>query len=205
MPLLRAYYPFLIAIAALLVMPRSARAQILYIINSPGSGGPEVSEYHATTGALIKARFITGLSLPKNLALLAKSLFVTDSNTVSEYNAATGDVIKASFITGVSGADALAVSDQDNELFVSNVSGVGKYDAKTGAVMKCSPRLAPVVVSYSLTIPIVEVCEGNYVTYRCQKTILGSTRATATETGRNPAVKGEPEIGVSAPVVGLIV
>jgi hypothetical protein len=56
-PLLSAFYAFLIAIAALWAMPRTAHAQ-LYVINKPGGGAQVVSKYNATTGALINASFI---------------------------------------------------------------------------------------------------------------------------------------------------
>jgi hypothetical protein len=65
-PLLRAFYPFLIAIAALWAMPRTARAQ-LYV--TQGGTGGIVSKYNATTGAAINANFITGLITPVGLAV----------------------------------------------------------------------------------------------------------------------------------------
>lgn len=143
---MRAIYAFLIAFAALWAMPTSGRADVLlYVINNPEvPAGPEVREYRLDfhVSKLINAKFITGLSRPRDLALLDNTLFVANfgSDTVGAYNATTGDVIKASFITGLSRPVGLAVSDQDNELFVSNIKfgTVGKYDAKTGAAINAS-------------------------------------------------------------------
>lgn len=70
---------------------------------SEGSGtGGKVGEYNATTGATIKANFITGLSAPAGLALLGNDLFVANygTGTVGEYNASTGKVINANFLKG---------------------------------------------------------------------------------------------------------
>jgi hypothetical protein len=63
-PLLRAFYPFLIAVVALWAMPRNARAQLYITQNTT------VSEYDATTGAAINANFITGLpQFPTGIAV----------------------------------------------------------------------------------------------------------------------------------------
>jgi len=64
-PLLRAFYPFVIAIAVLWAMPRNAHAQ-LYVTQR---GAGIVGEYDATTGFAINANFITGLNGPIGLAV----------------------------------------------------------------------------------------------------------------------------------------
>ena len=99
-PLLRAFYPFLIAAAALSAMPRNARAQLYVTQRSPDG---IVSKYNATTGTLIKAHFITGLNQPQGLAVLGNTLFVANfgSGTVGKYDATTGAAINANFITGL--------------------------------------------------------------------------------------------------------
>jgi hypothetical protein len=66
-PLLRALYPFVIAIAVLWTMPRNAHAQ-LYVAEIPGLIG-FVGEYDATTGAAISPSFITGLNRPFGIAV----------------------------------------------------------------------------------------------------------------------------------------
>ena len=97
----------------------------------------EVSEYDATTGALIKVNFITGLDEPYGLAAFGNNLFVANAgtSTVGEYDAFTGAVVKANFITGLTHLEGLTVSG--NNLFVPNFySGtVNKYDATTGALI----------------------------------------------------------------------
>jgi hypothetical protein len=97
-PLLRAFYAFLITIAALWAMPRNAHAQ-LYVTQLSGV----VSEYDATTGAAINASFITGLMFPGGLAVSGNTLFVANElgTTVGKYDANTGAAINASFITGL--------------------------------------------------------------------------------------------------------
>ena len=137
---MRAFYAFLIAIAVLWAVLRNARAQ-LYVSSRPEGGLlGVVSEYNATTGEVINANMITGLSFPRALAVSGNKLFVanTVSGTVGEYNATTGEVINANFITGLGGPAALALLG--NTLFVANtLSGtVGEYDATTGEVIKAN-------------------------------------------------------------------
>src|SRR5260221_13034286 len=104
-PLLRAFYPFVIAAAALWAMPKNARAQ-LYVTEFPQGGGPIgfVGKYDGTTGAAISPSFITGLSFPRGLAVLGNTLFVSNEtdNTVGKYDATTGAAIIPNFITGLS-------------------------------------------------------------------------------------------------------
>jgi hypothetical protein len=111
--LCRALCTLLVGIAALWAMPRSARAR-LYISQV---GNNTVGEFNATTGAVIKASFITGLNFPWGLALSGNKLFVANegsdtvgNNTVGKYNAATGAAINPSFITGLSDPAGLAVA-----------------------------------------------------------------------------------------------
>jgi len=138
MPLLRALYAFLIAIAVLWAMPRKAHAQ-LYVVQ-PGAG--IVSEYHATTGQLIKARFIAVVNAGF-IAIVAKAgiaYLVRDSPlTISTYDAPTGAAIDASFIKlGFGFVGGLAV--KDNTLFVAlpGIDTVGAYDATTGAAINAN-------------------------------------------------------------------
>ena len=108
-------------------MPTRAGAQ-LYV--SQVQAGI-VSEYNASTGALIKADFITGLSTPNALLLSGSDLLVAnEAGSVGKYNASTGAAINQSFITGTNFQPiGLALSGTD--LFVANISNdtVGKYNA----------------------------------------------------------------------------
>jgi DNA-binding beta-propeller fold protein YncE len=145
-PLLRAFFPFLIAIAALLAMPRDARAQ-LYVTQASASIGI-VSEYDATTGKAINTNLITGLNSPSALAVSDTELFVAtfEDNQVGKYNATTGTAINAHLITGLQGPFVgLALNTSGRRLFVANNgvapgSGrtVGKYNATTGAAIDAS-------------------------------------------------------------------
>jgi len=137
-PLLRAFYGFVIAGAALWVLSRDACAQ-LYVTNMPHGGGV-VSEYNAETGELIKAELITGLTLPYGLAVRGNSLFVVDeAGSVGKYNATTGAAINRSFITkGLGNPYTPALLGE--RLYVSNLGDgnggmVLVYNAKTGAVI----------------------------------------------------------------------
>ena len=109
--LLRAFYPFLIAAAALWAMPKNAHAQ-LYLTELPGGGLAVVGKYDATTGAAISSSFITtGLSVPFGLAVEGNTLFVVNfiTGTVGKYDATTGAAISPSFITGLNNPFGLAV------------------------------------------------------------------------------------------------
>ncbi|HEX4202519.1 MAG TPA: hypothetical protein VHY59_13455 [Chthoniobacterales bacterium] len=137
-PLLRAFYPFIIAIVVLLAVPRNAHAQHLYVTHRPRNGSGVVSEYNATTGDAINGSFIVGLSNFGNygLAVDENTLFVSDhSGFVGKYNATTGAAISPSFITGLDFPSGLAVLD--DHLFVGTErSGLGVYNATTGAAIK---------------------------------------------------------------------
>jgi len=128
--ILRFFCASLIAIAAFSGLARTARAQ-LYVSQL---GILTVSEYNATTGAAINARFIARLNTPSRLAVQGNTLFVAnESGSVGKYDAVTGAAINPSFITGRQFfPEGLAV--QGNMLFVANfVFGtVGEYDASTG-------------------------------------------------------------------------
>ena len=65
----------------------------------------------ATTGTLINANFITGLSSPFGLALSGYNLFVANQPglSVGKYDATTGTAINASFIAGLSSPQGLAL------------------------------------------------------------------------------------------------
>ena len=65
---MRAFYPFLIAIAALWAMPRTAHAQ-LYVAQLTSFPIGVVDKYDAKTGAAINASFITGLTDPFGVAV----------------------------------------------------------------------------------------------------------------------------------------
>jgi hypothetical protein len=139
-PLLRAFYAFLIVIAALWAMPRNACAQ-LYVTQA-GERGALVSEYNANTGKLIKAKFIKGVLLV-GLAVSDNDniLFVTSAGTgtVGKYDATTGATINTSFITGLDYPVGLAVNGKT--LFVGNgilTASVGKYNANTGKAINAS-------------------------------------------------------------------
>jgi outer membrane protein assembly factor BamB len=105
-----------------------------------------VVAYNATTGAVINANFITGLSFPTGLAVFGKTLFVADlqDGSVGAYNATTGSTINANFITGLIAPVGLAVSG--NTLFVVNHEfggAIGKYDATTGAAINATFLTGP--------------------------------------------------------------
>ncbi len=87
---------FLLGIAVLWAMPKSVEAQPFDGI--PGDG--IVGEYNATTGAAIKANFITELFFPSALAVSGNNLLVADVGRVGEYSATTGAAINANFVQG---------------------------------------------------------------------------------------------------------
>ena len=130
-PLLgRALCTLLLGIAALWVMPRDARAQLLFV--GQGSPAQQVGEYNLSTGAF-NPSLITGLSFPYALAVSGNYLFVANAGTgtVGEYNLTTG-VYNPNFITGLNFPVGLAVSG--NDLFVGNydIGTVGEYNLTTG-------------------------------------------------------------------------
>ena len=141
-PLLRTLYTFVIAIAALWAVPRSAHAQ-LYVGNGPGLfGSGVVSKYSAKTGHVINDNFITGLSNPPlALAVDDNTLFVSDHDSIGKYDATTGAVIKKDFFTGLRIIIAFVLilpkhdtgySLAQNGVIWEVVDGVGLADFITG-------------------------------------------------------------------------
>jgi hypothetical protein len=140
-PRWRAVYGLLLGIAALWVMPTSARAQQLLV-----GQGTVVGEYNATTGALTNPTFITGLSDPNTLLLSGNNLFVADSGleTVGEYNATTGAPNTVfSVITGLDNPDGLALSGNDLWVANYNLGVIDEYNATTGAPMPANSIRVP--------------------------------------------------------------
>jgi hypothetical protein len=127
----------LLLVAVLWSLPNISPAQI-YV-----SQGTTVGKYDATTGAVINANFITGLSAPRGLALSGNVLFEVNQggNTVGQYDATTGATLNANFIT-VNDPHAIAMSG--GNLFVTNgdsgnpAGAVGKYNATTGATINAN-------------------------------------------------------------------
>jgi hypothetical protein len=122
----RALCTLLLGIAALWAMPKSARAQLLYVVQNTANS---VGEYNATTGAAINANLITGLNGPVGLVLSGNSLFVTNDagSTVGKYDATTGAVINASFISGLNAGGPPAVAISGNTLFVAGPRDLGQH------------------------------------------------------------------------------
>ena len=114
----------------------------LFVANFSGS---TVSEYNATTGALIKANFITGLSFVQSLTVSSNDVLVSDlvNRTVTAYNASTGAPDpNFTTITGLNQPYGLAVLG--NNLYVAvwpggvNTGMVGEYNATTGAAFNAN-------------------------------------------------------------------
>src|ERR1700757_4465107 len=100
-PLRRSLCTVLIGIAALWAMPGSAQAQSALLVTQSGQNAS--NEYDATTGALIKANFITGITSPSGMLVSGNTLYVATGEVnggfINTYNATTGALIKANFIS----------------------------------------------------------------------------------------------------------
>jgi hypothetical protein len=138
-PLRRALCTLLLGIATLWTMPRNAGAQQLYVVQSTANS---VGEYNATTGAAIKANFITGLNDPTWLLLSGDSLLVanTGAGTVVGYPTAGAVPNVIPVEPPFNNPTGLALSG--NTLFVASggaVNGkVGEYNVTTGAAINAS-------------------------------------------------------------------
>jgi hypothetical protein len=151
----------LLCISAIWAMPGSARAQIYVSQEYPLAGTGTVSEYDATTGAVIKANLITGVIHPAGLVLSGNTLYVASAvangGSVGTYDATTGAVINASFITtGVNQVNqpfALALSG--NTLFVSDAGErITTYNAATGSPLTTvfNPLISGLLYPYNLAL-----------------------------------------------------
>jgi hypothetical protein len=136
----------------------------LYISLLPGdmAGQGTIAEYNATTGALINANFITGLSEPEGITISGNNLYVVNNagddgphgllanvGSIGEYNATTGAAINASLVpnlyqpvaTVVVGNDIYVTSNPDvvgQPGYPNNTGVVGEYDATSGATINAS-------------------------------------------------------------------
>jgi 6-phosphogluconolactonase (cycloisomerase 2 family) len=105
----------------------------LYVTDA---GAGKVGLY-TTSGAVVNAAFITGLSGPRGIVVSGTSLYVTSyyNNTIGEYNATTGAVVNAALVSNLFWASGLAVSGSN--LFVTRGSGynlIGEYTTSGATV-----------------------------------------------------------------------
>ncbi len=129
------------AVLALLAFAEPAEAQVYILYRQAGI----VNKFDVDTGALIKERFIDGLTEPRAICLDGGDLYVLQqSGVVSKYDAVTGAAINERFISGFNMPQAMAVSSgvvyvasfawgYENQFQGQAANLVGKYDAKTGA------------------------------------------------------------------------
>jgi DNA-binding beta-propeller fold protein YncE len=113
---------------------------IAYVSSTNGS---YITEFDATTGAVLNKYFISEASVPslgyaadpEGLLYSNNILYVANygANAVSTFDATTGALLNANFAPGVQEPWSLAIRGKD--LFVANWRGgtVGEYDATTGA------------------------------------------------------------------------
>ncbi len=112
----------------------TAHGQLIFVANSNNN---TVGEY-TTSGAVVNAFLVSGLSDPYGIAVSGSDLFVTNQNTgtVGEYTT-SGAVVNASLVSGLSDPFGIAVSGSD--LFVTNYynNTIGEYTT-SGAVVNAS-------------------------------------------------------------------
>ena len=116
-------------------LTEEATGQIFVVNNSAGTIGK-----YTTSGAVINAALISGLSQPEGIAVDGNGyLYVadTDAGRVGKYTI-SGAVVNPSLISGLNGPWALALDGKGN-LFVANYGGrrVGKYTT-SGAVINAA-------------------------------------------------------------------
>ena len=112
----------------------TAHGQLIFVANSNNN---TVGEY-TTSGAVVNASLVSGLSDPYGIAVSGSDLFVTNQNTgtIGEYTT-SGAVVNASLVSGLSDPFGVAVSGSD--LFVTNYynNTIGEYTT-SGAVVNAS-------------------------------------------------------------------
>jgi hypothetical protein len=111
-------------------------------IGSNAAGSGFVSAY-STSGTLLNASLITGLSTPEDMIVQGNSLYVTNggANEVSQYalsnGGATATLTKANFIATGSKTDPIAVAFTGSNFLVAQGNKIGEFDS-TGAVINAS-------------------------------------------------------------------
>jgi hypothetical protein len=128
----------------LLVLPRTIRADLIYVtyFNSTSTG--VIGEYDAGTGAAINPTLVTNLGRVVSAALDGSgNLYVSNSQPggpIGKYNASIGATINAALVTGISGNATGVTVDGSGHLYVASYYGnsIGEYDAVTGAMINPS-------------------------------------------------------------------
>jgi hypothetical protein len=122
---------------------------ILYVLGvgpvTPYAAGGWVSEYNATTGAVITGTLVGGFSdAVSSMVLSGSDLYISDydTGTIGEYDATTGVKI-AGFTSPAGLANPAGLAISGNDLYVvynsdSTNGTVGVYDATTGATIDSS-------------------------------------------------------------------
>jgi hypothetical protein len=123
--------------------------------------GNAISEYDATTGALIKINFIGG-PMGYAMALDGNRLFVTDgfNESVGVYDATTGATLNAHLVSTPNANALTPALDANNHLFLSEVNfsqalPVREYDATTGTILNANFIPGPVTALLFMT-PVPE-------------------------------------------------
>ena len=101
-------------------------------IASWGASGGLIGKYD-TSGNVLNASLIQGLSDPMALAIEGLDLFVTNggNGTVGEYTT-SGATIDTALLSGLSLPSGIAVSDSDLYVADSNAGTIWDYDLKKG-------------------------------------------------------------------------
>ena len=128
-----------LATLGLLLAPATARAQSVPTVFVANYNAGTVSTY-TTSGSLLNANFITGLSGPTNIAISGSDLYVSNSSnsTIGKYTIVSGTtsaVQNASFITNTNGLnDPRGLVVSGSNLFVANLgTGVIQNYATSGS------------------------------------------------------------------------
>jgi hypothetical protein len=94
-----------------------------------------LGEYNATTGAVVNASLVSGLSQPWAIAVSGTNLFVTNlgNGTIGEYTT-SGGTVNPSLVSGLNWPYGIAVSGSN--LFVVNnlTDTIGEYTTSGGTV-----------------------------------------------------------------------
>jgi autotransporter-associated beta strand protein len=125
----------LLALTFLLMVEFTHRAdaQSLFVTNF---GNGKIGAY-TTSGDVVNASLVSGLSHPVGIAVSGSNIYVTEkfNGTIGAYNTTSGAVVNANLVSGLNNPSGIAVSGSNIYVVNEQNGTIGAYNTTSGAVV----------------------------------------------------------------------
>ena len=113
-----------------------ADAQSLFVTNF---GNGKIGAY-TTSGAVVNASLVSGLSQPVGIAVSGSNIYVTEkfNGTIGAYNTTSGAVVNANLVSGLNNPSGIAVSGSNIYVVNEQNGTIGAYNTTSGAVVNAN-------------------------------------------------------------------